>query len=125
MFLQHKRHKNSLISSLAFISYMFRSTVVHKSVRTTKQPLLQHLLCRPECLKNKPRWTNSNILILVQDILLCLQYINKINYTSEYKRNWIQHVNRLPRNRLPKVMKQYSPTGRRNHGRPLKRLLDG
>jgi len=33
-------------------------------------------------------------------------------------------VNRMPRNRLPRVMKQYFPTGRRNHGRPLKRLLD-
>jgi hypothetical protein len=42
----------------------------------------------------------------------------------EYKRNWIRHVNRMPRNRLPRVMKHYSPTGRRNHGRPLKRLLD-
>ena len=42
----------------------------------------------------------------------------------EYKRNWIQLVNRMPRNRLPRVMKRYSPTGRRNHGRPLKRLLD-
>ena len=30
----------------------------------------------------------------------------------------------MPRDRLPKVMKQYFPTGRRNHGRPLKRLLD-
>jgi hypothetical protein len=42
----------------------------------------------------------------------------------EYKRNWIQHVNRKPRNRLARVMKQYSATGRRNNGRPLKRLLD-
>ena len=42
----------------------------------------------------------------------------------EYKRNWIQLVNRMPHNRLPSVMKQYSPTGRRNYGRPLKRLLD-
>ena len=42
----------------------------------------------------------------------------------EYKRSWIQHVIRMPRNRLPRVMKHYSPTGRRNHGRPLKRLLD-
>jgi len=41
----------------------------------------------------------------------------------EYKRSWIQHINRMPRNRLPRVMKQYSPTGRRNHGGPLKRLL--
>ena len=25
----------------------------------------------------------------------------------EYKRNWIQHVNRMPQNRLPRVMKHY------------------
>jgi len=42
----------------------------------------------------------------------------------EYKRNCIRHVNRMSRNRFPRVMKQYSPTGRRNDGRPLKRLLD-
>jgi len=35
-----------------------------------------------------------------------------------------KHVNRMPRNRLPRVLKHYSPAGRRNHGRPLKRLLD-
>jgi len=29
----------------------------------------------------------------------------------------------MPRNRLRRVMKHYSPTGRRNHGRPLERLL--
>jgi hypothetical protein len=42
----------------------------------------------------------------------------------EYKRNWVQHVNRMPRNRLPRVVKNYCSTGRRNYGRPLKRLLD-
>jgi hypothetical protein len=42
----------------------------------------------------------------------------------EYKRKCIQHVNGMPCNILPRVMKCYSPTGRRNHGRPLKRLLD-
>jgi hypothetical protein len=31
---------------------------------------------------------------------------------------------RIPRNRLHGVMKRYSPTGRRNRGRPLKSLLD-
>jgi hypothetical protein len=50
------------------------------------------------------------------------------NYTDYqltlYLYYWIQHVNRMPRNRLSRVMKHYSPTGRRNHGRPLKRLLD-
>jgi hypothetical protein len=47
-----------------------------------------------------------------------------LDYLLEYKRNWIHHVNRMPRNRLPRVMKHYFPTGRRNCGRPLKRLLD-
>jgi hypothetical protein len=42
----------------------------------------------------------------------------------EYYKNWIQRINKIPRNRLPRVMKHYSPTGGRNHGRPLKRLLD-
>jgi hypothetical protein len=42
----------------------------------------------------------------------------------EYKRNWIQYLNRMFRNKLPRIMKHYSPTGRKNHGRPLKRLLD-
>ena len=36
----------------------------------------------------------------------------------ECKRNWIQYVNRMPLNRLPRA------EGRRNYGRPLKRLLD-
>jgi hypothetical protein len=38
------------------------------------------------------------------------------NKLLEYKRNRI-HVNRMPRNKLPRVMKHYSPTGRKNHGR--------
>jgi len=42
----------------------------------------------------------------------------------EYKRNWMQPVNRMPRNVLPRVRKRYSSTGRRNNCRPLKRLLD-
>ena len=42
----------------------------------------------------------------------------------EYKKIWLQHINSMPRNRLTRVMKRYSPIGRRNHGRALKRLLD-
>ena len=32
----------------------------------------------------------------------------------EYKRRSIQHVNRMPRSRSPRVVQYYSPTGRRN-----------
>ena len=47
-----------------------------------------------------------------------------IGQINGYNRSWTQHVHRMPRDRLPRVMKHYSPNGRRNHGRPLKRLLD-
>jgi hypothetical protein len=59
------------------------------------------------------------------------QIANELKITAnldkllEYKRNWVQHVNRMPRNTiLRRVIKHYSPTGERNQGRPLKRLLD-
>jgi len=39
----------------------------------------------------------------------CKGIKNNTNFKQilEYKRNWIQHVNRMPRNRLPRVMKRY------------------
>ena len=51
---------------------------------------------------------------------------HKINaqIAKDLKWSWIQHVNRMPRNRLPRVMKRYCQTGRRNHGGPMKILLD-
>jgi hypothetical protein len=36
---------------------------------------------------------------------------------QNYKRNCIQHVNRIPRNRLPRLIKKYTPKGSRNQGR--------
>ena len=65
-------------------------------------------------------WTDYKTNAQVAKELKITQILDKL---LEYKRNWI-HVNRMPRNRLPRVMKHYSPTGRRNHGRPLKILLD-
>jgi len=66
-------------------------------------------------------WTDHKTNTRIAKELKITPILNKL---QEYKRNWIHHVARMPSNRLPKVMKQYFPTGRRNHGRPLKRLLD-
>jgi hypothetical protein len=66
-------------------------------------------------------WTDYKTNTQIANELKITPILDKL---LEYKRNWIQHVNRMPRNRLPRVMKHYSPTGRRNHSRPLKRLLD-
>jgi len=53
-----------------------------------------------------------------------LQITQILDKLLEYKRSWIQHIHRMPRNRLPRVKQHYSPTGRRNPGRHLKRILD-
>jgi len=66
-------------------------------------------------------WTDYKTNKQITKGLKITQILDKL---LEYKRNWIKHVNRMPRNRLPRVMKHYFPNGRRNHGRPLKRLLD-
>ena len=47
-----------------------------------------------------------------------------LNKVQEYRRNWLQHINRMPCNRLPRIMKYDRPKGGRNQGRQLKRLLD-
>jgi hypothetical protein len=39
---------------------------------------------------------------------------------QEYKRNWLQHVNRMPHNRLQRILGKYRTKGRRNQGKPLK-----
>jgi hypothetical protein len=65
-------------------------------------------------------WTHYKTNAQIAKELKITQILDKL---LEYKRKRIQHVNRMPRNRLPRVMKRYSPTGRTNHGRPLKRLL--
>ena len=37
---------------------------------------------------------------------------------------WLQHVQRMDRNRLPRQALKYEPEGRRNIGRPKKRWTD-
>jgi len=66
-------------------------------------------------------WTDYKTNVQIAKELKITPILDKL---LEYKRSWIEHANRLPRNRLPRVMKHYCPTGRRNHTRPLKRLLD-
>ena len=57
-------------------------------------------------------WTDYKTKTQIAKELKITPVLDKL---LEYKRNWIQHVNRMSRNRLPRVMKHYSPIGRRNH----------
>jgi hypothetical protein len=49
---------------------------------------------------------------------------NILKEIKQYQENWLQHVQRMDTNRLPKQALQYKPKGRRNVGRPKKRWRD-
>ena len=41
-----------------------------------------------------------------------------------YKSKWLRHVTRMYNTRMPKIMQNYRPNGRRRLGRHLKGLLE-
>jgi hypothetical protein len=46
------------------------------------------------------------------DIAKELNITPVLDKIQRYKRSWIQHVNRMPRNGLPRILKNYTPKGR-------------
>ena len=59
------------------------------------------------------------------------QYIRKktgaqniVKEIKQYQKKWLQHVQRMDRNRLPRQALKYRPEGRPNIGRPKKRWRD-
>jgi hypothetical protein len=49
---------------------------------------------------------------------------NIVKEIKEYQEKWLQHVQRMDTNRIPKQALQYKPKGRRNIGRPRQRWRD-
>jgi len=49
---------------------------------------------------------------------------NIVKEIKQYQQKWLQHVQRMGTNRLPKQALCYRPKGRRNLGRPRKRWTD-
>ena len=49
---------------------------------------------------------------------------NIVKEIKQYQEKWLQHVQRMDSNRIPKQALQYKPKGRRNIGRPRKRWRD-
>jgi hypothetical protein len=49
---------------------------------------------------------------------------NIVKEIKQCQEKWLQHVQRMDTNRIPKQALQYKPKGRRNIGRPKKRWRD-
>ena len=65
-------------------------------------------------LKRGDRWPN----FIIGMIIMILKEI------KQYQEKWLQHIQRMDTNRIPKQALQYKPTGRRHIGRPRKRWRD-
>jgi len=50
-----------------------------------------------------------------------LQITGILDKIDEYRRNWFQHLQRMPQNRIPLKSYHWRPQGRRTIGRPKKR----
>jgi len=49
---------------------------------------------------------------------------NIVQEIQQYQKNWLQHVQRMDTNRIPKQALQYRPKGQRKIGQPKKRWRD-
>ena len=49
---------------------------------------------------------------------------NIVKEIEQYQQKWLQHVQRMDKNRLPRQALYYRPNGQRNIGRPRKRWAD-
>jgi hypothetical protein len=47
-----------------------------------------------------------------------------IDFVTQYRKNWKEHVHRMTPGRIPKMILKYQPKGKRCLGRPLKRWKD-
>ena len=50
--------------------------------------------------------------------------LNIVEKIKQYQNKWLQHVQRMDTNRLPRQSLRYRPKERRNIGRPKKRWRD-
>jgi hypothetical protein len=50
-----------------------------------------------------------------------LQIIDINSRIKDYHINWLQHLERMEQNRIPKLLLNYKPRGRRYQGRPCRR----
>jgi len=49
---------------------------------------------------------------------------NIVKEIKQYQKKWLQHIQRMDRNRLPRQALKYRPEGRRNIGQLKKRWRD-
>ena len=92
---------------------MFVSPLFEQRLEAVQMKLLRHLLGKTKLDKEKNQCIRgkTGAQKTAKEIKQCQE-------------KWLQHVQRMDTNRIPKQALQYQPKGRRNIGRPRKRWRD-
>jgi predicted GTPase len=79
-------------------------------LEATQMKFLRHLLGTTKLDKEKNQSVREKLGVQ-----------NTVKGIKQYQQKWLQHVQRMDTNRIPKQALQYRPKGRRNTGRKRKR----
>ena len=85
----------------------------YKRLEAAQMKFLRHLLGITKLDKEKNQYIREKT-----------RAQNIVKEIKQYQKKWLQHVQRMDTNSLPKQALQYKPKGRRNVGRPRKRWRD-
>jgi len=96
-----KKTRIKLYSTVALPVLLYGSetwTIKARDARRITAAEMKYMRTAAGCI-----WTDYITNTQIAEELKTTTILDKL---LEYKRNWIQHVNRMPRNRLPRVMKR-------------------
>jgi hypothetical protein len=96
------------------LSYGSESWVISKKDKDKIQAAEMRFLRRVKGCTRADRIRNV-------DIRAKLNIYNINNRLEENKEKWKQHIDRMKETRIPKLILQYQPKGKRDIGRPKKR----
>jgi len=93
--------------------------VLHISICVNPETMSTFISCTMFCVP---------LFSLIQEKNHCIREKtgaqNIVKEIKQYQKKWLQHVQRMGRNRLPRQALKYRAEGRRNIGRPKKRWRD-
>lgn len=87
-----------------------------------KQTVSRIVATEMKCLRFVAGYTRMDMKYN-EDIRNKLQIFSLIDKIAEYRRKWYDHVCRMSSERAPFKILNYTPRGRRDQGRPLKRWI--
>ena len=117
-------HKNSVFYSHRTLVDTFYVTFTTDSNCFTKLHYLAAVCNRDAvCVlwQGKRIFMHCEINQIIEGLIFVSRAQNIVKEIKQYQEKWLQHVQRMDTNRLPKQALQYKPKGRSNIGRPRKR----